>query len=446
MKENNINKQYFDLLPMKERTQEALERYEHELKVDAEAIVLGEVILTNNKFIPTNKSRRYARLVRGIKASHKDRTGKHIVRPYFNVPIKYKVINGKQYYISPHNPNLGISDKDAIDINTDEIIKNFVYYKDNTSRYTIMSIMNKQYFIHVLKAYAMLQVPKDLKYRNMIDHKDRNGNNNSISNLRFVTPSQNSIGQGNMNNNVEEVKIEVYDLKKKEIVHTFYSLRSFMVTMETHLYNEKSLDKKLAVGPFKGRYIWRNNSTEDWESILKRCSRHWVEVYQDGELLETIYGLREFHAKYCTNKKVTMTDCMINARLINRHLTFKHSDPYIAPLNNEEFEVYNPITKDSQHDKTLRALAKKMGWNGSACINMVKNGNDYVNGNGYICAKKGTIDYNRKDYKYTLKLDKHCYDGVVYDSLRQIAKELGIDRTRIHLSPRYELKKYSQLF
>lgn len=440
---NYIGEKYIELLPTNEKTIELMREVSKREQEERRAIVIGETLLKKNKFVATDKSYPYSKLVRGVITEYRDGSNEFTSRTYFNVPIPYKNINGEEFYICPINPNLAVSNKGILDINTDERIKVFHHRYKFNKMYPTIYYGGITIFIHVLKAYSILQVPKNIEHRYIVDHKDGNVENHDINNLRFLTPSANSIGQGNMNNDGKGIEIEVYDFIEKKAVRKYYSLRKFLTDMKFDAPNVDGIFNTLSKGLYKDRYVWRTDPNEKWEDVLKRCAKVWFEVYRDDELIETCYSIKEVSEKYSDRPlhfaKRSREEVLLNILKCNPNLMFKASDKYERVSSDEGYEVYNPITKDRQYGRTLRELSKTMGWTGPICGNMFKKGNTYVNANGYICAKKGDI---QTPTNYAIGLNKHFYKGEEYSSVREIANMNDLDRRFVPNNPDYKLVKY----
>ena len=87
-------------------------------------------------------------------------------------------------------------EKNEININDIKILDKEIYYKNkklnqskNSQGYSYVNIANKRYRVHRLIA---LRYIKNIKNKPVVDHIDGDKSNNDLSNLRWVTYSENS--------------------------------------------------------------------------------------------------------------------------------------------------------------------------------------------------------------------------------------------------------------
>ena len=91
----------------------------------------------------------------------------------------------------------------------------FLKFKDNGKGYKIVTLCNdkkKQITVHRLVAIHYIPNPHDYP---QVDHIDRDRTNNDISNLRWVSPSQNQQNIGLRKDNKSGVKNVFYHKGKK---------------------------------------------------------------------------------------------------------------------------------------------------------------------------------------------------------------------------------------
>ena len=397
------------------------------------------LILHKIKVTPMNV--KYLSILNVVKVGKE--LSKRNFKMYFKELVKYDTELGDDYYVSPMNINLAFNNHNCINVN-----EGLIHHINTNAKpwgYVQVSVYGHSYTLFILKGYALLKAPKNIKHEFVIDHIDRNKRNDDISNLRFVTQSGNTLGPNNKNNDGKGFKVEVLNLETNERI-TYHSLRKFMKA-HVAILDSSYIYTPLKHGPYQGKYIWVMN--DEFELTLKETMDRYCyalyDVYKDDVLIETLYNKHDVINKYIdvvtfSISKIGYSRVVDKLSKLNKEFTFSFRNGSEVKklggrnLSNKSFEAYNPLTKEKIVSETLRGLSKELKEHGTNAINQIRKGPYYVHSNGYIIREVGSYENKVEDYSPKLNIYRLYEYGKLIEetsSIRMLCDITGIDRNEI---------------
>lgn len=178
----------------------------------------------------------------------------------------------------------------------------------NNDGYRMITLKGKTYYAHRLVALAFLDNPNNLP---QVDHRDEKKDNNDISNLRWVTASQN-----------QRHSAHNKSCKIKQLTKDGNLIRIWDSSMQ--IERELGYNNGAIINVLKGRQNYAFGF--QWQYVnpnSQRIMNRPVVVYkgseQIGEFASAVKASEALGLKYCS-----VNDCLKGRKATNKGYTFKY--------------------------------------------------------------------------------------------------------------------------
>lgn len=272
--------------------------------------------------------------------------------------------------------------------------------KGNKTSYRYTDIKNKSISIHRLVALAW--IPNHDKMKNIVNHIDSNGLNNDVSNLEWVTSSENAIHGVEFGNRTDNIPCRVRHWKTG-VITEFPSLARAKVFVGLNVDSPNSMMfpkmfGKLINGNYEAR---QHGDNRPWFYINDKpykVSRYWITIKDDfGLIVEEFYNYLELFKKYpkyrlvynsqVKNKLTTDTKTIISLIKDTFNINISVLDSYdfewsfnkrsIKNCIKQSVVVHNPSDKIVIVLDSLRKAAIHFGVDRSVISNRLDTDMDY---------------------------------------------------------------------
>jgi len=358
------------------------------------------------------------------------------------------------YRIHPLYPELAVGENGTVrNVNTGKILKQnieaaSIFY--NISYYSV-SLRNKILLVHRLVAEAW--VPNDdyvKKY--VVDHIDRDKHNNSSKNLRWVSSRVNIARHSVNNTDNSDNRYLVLDIKNNQI-HAFpslYKLGDFLGEDRRNLH-VKTFPFIIKVKTKDGDRVYivedANNFT-NW-SLLNSANLHGyrykliypnkvVRYYKRIEDILEVLGIPEAKLRgnyYEALKRLLEPQGYELIKIAEKEVYNQYSN------NKYKIEAKDLDTGEIIVADSTKLMAEKLGLGGKNKSQIIfrLNGNKReglpleVNGKRYLIRKSTEPWPEIKNKTNKSRKIKDLTTGRIFNSLRELAREYGINRSRVKI-------------
>lgn len=367
-------------------------------------------------------------------------TGNELLTKYIiqtKEPVLYKY-EEKEYAVLFRFGYLAISkDGYIINLNNNTIIKSpFNVEINNEDDYKYYSIENKRHLIHrlILEAWVYNENPIKKIYGN---HKDLNKHNNTLDNLEWVTPQENTKHLFMSNASQQNILCRIKH-KNKQDVKTFYSIKEMCIFLNI---SQQDFSKYPYGYLYNGYEIRIGNDNTDWyyktgkEIELSKFATIKIELYKHNKYIKTFYNIDSI-IEYLNIKK---TSSLSDIKNYGSNNDKGYTIEIMNLTKTGPYDVKNIKTSDIKTFTTFPEISRYIGYNESS-IRVFTDTNKLVKSIYAIKSKKNEWFENYEDTSLNTKPKKYRLVNLIDKT--EIISNSFIEATKIVNVTKKTLKKY----